>query len=767
MARNENVNVIVRLKDKFSTGLKKLNRGIASLTSVAKKAAKSVAAIGVAAGATAAIFLRAAGKTEQWEIAFTTMLGSATEAKKLLKDLAQFAAKTPFELQGLTDNAKLLLGMGIEAKKLIPTMKALGDVAAGLGIDFRRLALNYGQVQAQGKLTGRELRDFAVAGVPLLSELAKNLGKTKAEIAAMTSRGLIGFKEVEAAFKSMSGEGGKFFNLMERQNKAFFGIISNIQDNLFQLSVAIGNKLLPRAKGLAAAIRDITDTSHLPEFNRKMDLFLLDLETRIKIFSAIATNLMAAPFRAETYTAIWDELQKAQDKLSDRILDSILSFGNRANKSMGGFAEKEVNRTELTSDKLTKIREDASKKRIKIEENYVKEVAKVKDASRKKEIEEDKLLTKHIKEINEETLNSMRDFGESSAKLFSGSFEDVIKVQMGSGGPISNAIQAGVSGMVPAMSSFLGGAVTGIMGGLLGNLFGARPVKTVAQYAQDAFNTMVKNTKRVLGTLSADKDLFQEQLGLLEDLKESMGADGQIPDRFKDFLNLQGENLTITEGMKQVLERLQQSNNKTNSLLDQRLEKVQRFNKAMAEGLSERGTIDSSTETGKIIIEAFKEAFPGAGERGEGISQTAALGIRDALLREEAELRKQGAGLTAGKLARLRESLRFERELEAFKNGGIVGNAPKFAMGGVVPGNSFSGDRVLIAANSGEMVLNRAQQSRLFETLSSGGGGGGQNVNITFAGPIMGDQQQAAEFAKRIDSELFKLKRNNQSVALN
>lgn len=46
----------------------------------------------------------------------------------------------------------------------------------------------------------------------------------------------------------------------------------------------------------------------------------------------------------------------------------------------------------------------------------------------------------------------------------------------------------------------------------------------------------------------------------------------------------------------------------------------------------------------------------------------------------------------------------------------------KFATGGVVGGNSYSGDRVPVWTNSGEMILNREQQSRLFEIANAQGG---------------------------------------------
>lgn len=71
-----------------------------------------------------------------------------------MKDLSDFAKKTPFELTGIRQNAKQLLAMGISSEDLIPTLKALGDVSAGLSVPLDRLALAYGQVMAKGKLQG-------------------------------------------------------------------------------------------------------------------------------------------------------------------------------------------------------------------------------------------------------------------------------------------------------------------------------------------------------------------------------------------------------------------------------------------------------------------------------------------------------------------------------------------------------------------------------------------------------------------------------------
>ena len=55
----------------------------------------------------------------------------------------------------------------------------------------------------------------------------------------------------------------------------------------------------------------------------------------------------------------------------------------------------------------------------------------------------------------------------------------------------------------------------------------------------------------------------------------------------------------------------------------------------------------------------------------------------------------------------------------------------KFATGGIVGGNSFYGDRVSAQVNSGEMILNRSQQARLFQMANSGGMGGQVEFHIS------------------------------------
>ena len=182
---------------------------------------------------------------EQAQISFTTMLWDANKAKTLLQDLSNFSRKTPFELQWIRESATQLLAMWVTAEDMIPTLKALWDVSAWLNVPLERLALNYGQVLTQWKLTWKELKDFTTAWVPLLDELAKNLWKTKTEIQDMVSKGQVSAQDMVDAFKSMTEEWWRFANLMEEQSKTLAWRWSNLKDWLASIGETIWLEVIP------------------------------------------------------------------------------------------------------------------------------------------------------------------------------------------------------------------------------------------------------------------------------------------------------------------------------------------------------------------------------------------------------------------------------------------------------------------------------------------------------------------------------------------
>ena len=196
------------------------------------KSAATVAFAGFTAKEIVTTLATVRGDFQQFEIAFETMLGSTQRAKGMIADLANLAANTPFDMRGVVSGAKQLLAYGIEANKVTDTMRRLGDISAGLGLNLQDIAWLYGTTMTQGRLFSRDLYQFTGRGIPLTEELAKQFGVTKDKVTELVTAGKVGFPEVEKAINNMTNEGGKFGGLMEKQSHSITGQISNIQDTI-------------------------------------------------------------------------------------------------------------------------------------------------------------------------------------------------------------------------------------------------------------------------------------------------------------------------------------------------------------------------------------------------------------------------------------------------------------------------------------------------------------------------------------------------------
>jgi tape measure domain-containing protein len=180
-------------------------------------------------GAISSQFSSSAG-LETTRLGLNGLLGDAQKAGQVLDDVVKFAAATPFEIPELADTAKLLAGYGVSADNIVPSLKSLGDAAAGTGTPISQLARNFAQIQTQGKAGLIDLRQFAGAGVPIFGQLQKTLGKTKDEIEDLASSGGITSDIVTQAFKDMSAEGGTFFNAMKNTSNSVSGRLSTLSD---------------------------------------------------------------------------------------------------------------------------------------------------------------------------------------------------------------------------------------------------------------------------------------------------------------------------------------------------------------------------------------------------------------------------------------------------------------------------------------------------------------------------------------------------------
>lgn len=227
------------------------------------------------------------GEFQQFEIAFETMLGSGQKAKGMISDLANLAASTPFDMKGVVNGAKQLLAYGFAANEITDTMRRLGDISAGLGLNLQDLTWLYGTTMVQGRLFTRDLMQFTGRGIPLTEELAKQFGVTKDKVSELVTAGKVGFPEVKKAIESLTNEGGKFGGLMEKQSHSITGQISNIQDTI---EMAI-NDLGTQTEGLMNDALDIT--SKVIDHWKGIGEVILAAASAIGLYKAMAVSIAA------------------------------------------------------------------------------------------------------------------------------------------------------------------------------------------------------------------------------------------------------------------------------------------------------------------------------------------------------------------------------------------------------------------------------------------------------------------------------------------
>ena len=190
------------------------------------------ATLAAAAAAAVGYGLKLAADAEQTAVSFEVMLGSAERARDMLGQLKAYADKSPFSGADTNNFAKMLLNYGVSGEKILPTIRMLGDVAAGDKEKFEGLARAFGQMSSTGRLMGQDLNQFINAGFNPLQEIAAKTGESMAALKKRMEDGGIASDEVAQAFVRATSEGGRFYGMTERQSRTLAGQWSTFRDNL-------------------------------------------------------------------------------------------------------------------------------------------------------------------------------------------------------------------------------------------------------------------------------------------------------------------------------------------------------------------------------------------------------------------------------------------------------------------------------------------------------------------------------------------------------
>lgn len=189
-------------------------------------------------------------KMEKYQTGLTTLLGSAEEAAAVMAQIREDAARTPFDVDSLTQANQMLISTGMSAGDARKDVLNLANAIAATGggsAELSRMAANMQQVKNVGKATAMDIRQFAMAGINIYGLLADATGKTTEEVKDME----VSYELLSAALAKAAEEGGKYSGAMEAQSQTFNGRISTLKDNVMQLEGSLTEDLFAHLSGVA------------------------------------------------------------------------------------------------------------------------------------------------------------------------------------------------------------------------------------------------------------------------------------------------------------------------------------------------------------------------------------------------------------------------------------------------------------------------------------------------------------------------------------
>ncbi|MGL4453791.1 MAG: tape measure protein [Sarcina sp.] len=231
-------------------------------------------------------------------IAWTTLLGSQEKSKKMLDDIAKFAATTPFEKMGVDNMAKQLHNAGLSGDDLFKQLTKFGDIGGAFGIQsasLEEMVRQYSQVQQAGVAYTEDLNILQDRGVPIYKALSETLGISTADVKKWASEGKISAEVYQEALDNVAKgvEGG-----MAAQSKSFSGMVSTFKDGMSELAGILAKPIFDGIKQALEIIQPKLDTFiqvlGAEGFGAALDSITPGLSDFVKYAGLIASALLGA-----------------------------------------------------------------------------------------------------------------------------------------------------------------------------------------------------------------------------------------------------------------------------------------------------------------------------------------------------------------------------------------------------------------------------------------------------------------------------------------
>ena len=246
---NQQTQALSSSTDKLKGRLDKSNRSLRDTGKSAKVASTGVkglvgalrpllAALAVVQSARFVLFQTAQLETQTK--ALEVLTGSAEKAQKIVQEIKEFGAVTPFKSSELIEVAKRMKAFGFETENVVDITKRIADIAGTAGADIDGVALAIGKVQAKNKFMQEENIMLLEKGINVTKELEEITGMNGETLAKAMSKGKIGADLFVQAIVKATSKNGQFFEGASKQSDTLAGKFSTFIDNVETFAQNLG-----------------------------------------------------------------------------------------------------------------------------------------------------------------------------------------------------------------------------------------------------------------------------------------------------------------------------------------------------------------------------------------------------------------------------------------------------------------------------------------------------------------------------------------------
>lgn len=269
-------------------------------------------------------------QAESTAVAFKILVGDEKKAGAMLKEISEFASRSPFGKMELARGAQQMLNFGVSTEKVLPLMEQLGNISGGNKERFASLSLVMGQVSSAGYLMGQDLYQFVNAGFNPLQELSEMTGKSISDLRDMMSKGQITAENVAQAIAHATGEGGKFHGMMEAKSQTLEGKLARLKGKAIEsaekLAQSINTPLNEAVEQIIVIIPTITNglqmvfsaigacIKFVVKFKTELAILggvVLGIFTIWKVYNAALAAYLVVSKLCQAATVIWTTVQWA------------------------------------------------------------------------------------------------------------------------------------------------------------------------------------------------------------------------------------------------------------------------------------------------------------------------------------------------------------------------------------------------------------------------------------------------------------------------